>query len=44
MARRRPREGALYLVFKFVECSSRNWRTLNREATLMTLLSEGVRL
>lgn len=39
--RLRQREAALYLVFKIVERLSRNWRTLNGGATLMTLLLEG---
>ena len=39
--RLRQREAALYLVFKIVERLSRNWRTLNGGATVMTLLLEG---
>jgi transposase-like protein len=39
--RLRQREAALYLGFKIVERLSRNWRTLNGGATLMTLLVEG---
>ncbi len=39
--RMRRRDNALYLVFKIVERLSRNWRTLNGGATLMTLVLEG---
>jgi putative transposase len=39
--RLRQREAALYLVFKIVQRLSRNWRTLNGGATLMTLVLEG---
>jgi len=39
--RMRRRDNALYLVFKIVERLSRNWRTLNGGANLMTLVLEG---
>ena len=39
--RMRRRDNALYLVFKIVQRLSRNWRTLNGGATLMTLVLEG---
>ena len=35
------RDNALYLVFKLVERLSRNWRSLNGGANLMTLVLEG---
>ncbi len=37
----RRRDNALYLVFKIVQRLSRNWRTLNGGANLMTLVLEG---
>ncbi|MFC1972390.1 hypothetical protein ACFLVE_03185 [Chloroflexota bacterium] len=36
----RRRDNALYLVFKFVERLSRNWRSLNGGSNLMTLVLE----
>jgi len=39
--RMRRRDNALYLVFKIVQRLSRNWRTLNGGANLMTLVLEG---
>ena len=39
--RMRRRDNALYLVFKIVERLSRNWRSLNGGANLMTLVLEG---
>jgi putative transposase len=39
--RMRRRDNALYLVFKIVERLSRNWRTLNGGANLMTLVMQG---
>ncbi len=39
--RMRRRDNALYLVFKIVQRLSRNWRSLNGGATLMTLVLEG---
>ena len=39
--RMKRRDNALYLVFKIVERLSRNWRSLNGGATLMTLVLEG---
>ena len=39
--RMRRRDNALYLVFKIVERLSRNWRSLNGGANLMTLVLGG---
>jgi putative transposase len=39
--RMRRRDNALYLVFKIVKRLSRNWRTLNGGANLMTLVLGG---
>lgn len=39
--RMRRRDNALYLVFKIVERLSRNWRSLNGGANLMTLVLDG---
>ena len=39
--RMRRRDNTLYLVFKIVQRLSRNWRTLNGGANLMTLVLEG---